>query len=301
VTEQRRVAIVGPTAAGKSDLAVEVARRTGGEVVNADSMQLYRGMDIGTAKLAPQEWRGVPHHLLDLWDVTRTATVAEFQALAVAAVDDIVGRGAPALLVGGSGLYIHAVVDRWAFPGTDPVIRARLEAELVALGAQLLHDRLAAADPAAAIAILPTNGRRIVRALEVVEMTGSFTATLPKPTVEESGPDGWVLVGLDVPRVTLDERIAARVDHMWSAGLVDEVRDLERRGLRDGTTASRALGYAQILRFLAGEIDEDQARVLTIQATRKFARRQDQWFRRDPRIRWLPFDADDLVDRIPIG
>ncbi len=293
----RRIAIVGPTAAGKSDLAVALAQRFGGEVVNADSMQLYRGMNIGTAKLSAAERCGVPHHLLDIWDVTRTATVAEYQTLAATAVADVTDRGADALLVGGSGLYVNAVVDGWTFPGTDPQIRTRLEAELDELGAQALHDRLAAADPAAGIAILPTNGRRIVRALEVVELTGSFTATLPRPSVGGS----WRLVGLDVPREVLDERIATRVARMWAAGLVEEVRQLEQQGLRAGRTASRALGYAQVLRFLAGDISEAQARELTILATRKFARRQDQWFRRDPRIEWFRFDRPGLADQITLG
>jgi tRNA dimethylallyltransferase len=291
--------VVGPTAAGKSDLAVDLALRLPGEVVNADSMQLYRGMDVGTAKLTPNERRGVPHHLLDVWDVTRTATVAEYQELATAAVGEIVDRGRVALLTGGSGLYINAVVDGWEFPGTDPEIRARLEIELALFGPQVLHDRLAAADPAAGIAILPTNGRRIVRALEVVELKGSFTATLPRPRLDSGDAadvTGWRLIGLDVPREVLDARIAARVDRMWQQGLVDEVRALDAHGLREGRTASRALGYAQVLRFLAGEISQDQAREETVAATRRFARRQDQWFRRDPRIQWLPFDQTDLAD-----
>jgi tRNA dimethylallyltransferase len=292
-----RIAIVGPTAAGKSDLAIALALRCQGEVVNADSMQLYRGMDIGTAKMSAADRHGVPHHVLDVWDVTRTATVAEYQTLATTAVAEVTGRGATALLVGGSGLYVNAVVDGWAFPGTDPRIRARLEAELDEIGAEAMHDRLAEADPAAGIAILPTNGRRIVRALEVVELTGSFTATLPRPTAAGS----WRLVGLDVPRDLLDERIAARVARMWAAGLVDEVRQLEQQGLRAGRTASRALGYAQVLRFLAGDISEAQARELTILATRKFARRQDQWFRRDPRIEWFRFDRPGLADQITLG
>jgi tRNA dimethylallyltransferase len=292
---RRRVAVVGPTAAGKSDLAVELALRLGGEVVNADSMQLYRGMDVGTAKLTPEERRGVPHHLLDVWDVTDTATVAEYQELANAAVAEIVDRGRVALLVGGSGLYVNAVVDGWEFPGTDPEIRARLELELALLGPQVLHDRLAELDPAAGIAILPTNGRRIVRALEVVELKGSFTATLPRPAADQPDSTGWRLIGLDVPRDVLDQRIERRVDRMWAAGLVDEVRALEQHGLREGRTASRALGYAQVLRFLAGDSSEAQAREQTVVATRKFARRQDQWFRRDVRIEWVPFDQPDLA------
>jgi tRNA dimethylallyltransferase len=288
------VAVVGPTAAGKSDLAVELALLLGGEVVNADSMQLYRGMDIGTAKLTPVQRRGVPHHLLDVWPVDRAATVAEFQELALRVVDDVRSRGRLPLLVGGSGLYVHAVTERWDFPGTDPSARARLEAELSLLGPEALHARLAAVDPAAAAAILPTNGRRVVRALEVVGLRGSYVAELPRP-----GPAGGdvVLLGLDVPRPVLDARIEARVDRMWRAGLVAEVRELEARGLREGRTASRALGYAQVLRMLDGRLSEDEARAATVQATKRFARRQDSWFRRDPRICWLPYDANDLVDR----
>lgn len=288
------VAVVGPTAAGKSDLAVELALALDGEIVNADSMQLYRGMDVGTAKLTPAERRGVPHHLLDVWPVTRTATVAEYQALALAAVADIRARGRVPLLVGGSGLYVNAVTDRWQFPGADPAARAVLEAELADVGPEVLHDRLARLDPEAAAAILPTNGRRIVRALEVVGIRGSFTASLPSPPDDDPGV---VLVGLDVPRPVLDERIAGRVERMWRDGLVSEVRALVGQGLREGRTASRALGYAQVLRLLDGELGEAEAQDETVRATRRFARRQDSWFRRDPRIRWLPHDADDLVPR----
>lgn len=287
------VVVVGPTAAGKSDLGVALALRLDGEVVNADSMQLYRGMDVGTAKLTLDERRGVPHHLLDVLEVTQEASVAAYQRAARAAIDDIRTRGRVPLLVGGSGLYVRAVVDDLAFPGTDPAVRARLEAELAAVGAPALHARLATLDPAAAAAILPTNGRRVVRALEVVEITGGpFRATLP---AAPAGQPGVVQLGLDVPRETLDARIEQRVDRMWAQGLVDEVRRLEAAGLRRGRTASRALGYAQVLRFLAGECDERQARDETARATRRFARRQDTWFRRDPRIRWLPHDDPDLL------
>jgi tRNA dimethylallyltransferase len=292
----RLLTIVGATATGKSDLAVAVALAVGGEVVNTDAMQVYRGMDIGTAKLTADQWRGVPHHLLDLWDVTHDATVVEFAGLARAAVADIQGRGRLPVLVGGSGLYVRAVVDGLDFPGTDPQVRSRLEAELAAEGAPALHARLAVVDPQAAAAILPTNGRRVVRALEVVEITGQpFAASLPPVPVAVPGA---VQVGLEVPRDLLDERIEQRVERMWAAGLVAEVRRLEAHGLRDGRTASRALGYAQVLRFLAGEWDEGQAKAETVRATRRFARRQLAWFRRDPRIGWLPFDAPDLVGRV---
>ncbi len=289
----RVVAIVGPTAAGKSNLAVDVARALGGEVVSADSMQLYRGMDIGTAKLPPDQRRGVPHHLLDVLDVRETATVAYFQRLARAAVDDCRRRGVAPVLVGGSALYVRAVLDRFEFPGTDARLRARLEAELSVLGAPSLHRRLAARDPAAASRILASNGRRVVRALEVAELTGRpYLASLPPL---EYAYRNVVSIGLDVPRHVLDARITARVDAMWAAGFVDEVRRLEAAGLRHGRTASRALGYAQVLRQLAGECTEAKARAQTVQATRRFARRQDSWFRKDPRITWLPYDAAELV------
>ncbi|MFH8992607.1 tRNA (adenosine(37)-N6)-dimethylallyltransferase MiaA [Streptomyces sp. NPDC017940] len=280
----RVIAVVGPTAAGKSDLGVFLAQRLGGEVVNADSMQLYRGMDIGTAKLTPAERDGVPHHLLDIWDVTEAASVAEYQKLARAEIDRLLGEGRWPVLVGGSGLYVRGAVDQLEFPGTDPAVRARLEEELARLGPGALHARLAVADPDAARAILPGNGRRIVRALEVIEITGKpFTANLPG---HESVYD-TVQIGVDVGRPELDERIATRVDRMWEAGLVDEVRTLEARGLREGRTAARALGYQQVLTALAGECTEDEARAETVRATKRFARRQDSWFRRDPRVHWL--------------
>ncbi len=252
------VAVVGPTAAGKSDLAVALAQRLSGEVVNADSMQLYRGMDIGTAKLTTAERHGVPHHLLDVLDVTEPATVAEFQALARTALDDCLARGVVPVLAGGSALYVRAVLDDFAFPGTDPVVRAALEADLAEVGAAAMHGRLQQVDPAAAERILPTNGRRVVRALEVVAITGGqFTARLPGHHYADPRSRA---IGLDVPRDVLDARIEARVDAMWRAGLVDEVRGLEARGLREGRTASRALGYAQVLAYLAGECTEDEAR-----------------------------------------
>ncbi|WP_344266548.1 tRNA (adenosine(37)-N6)-dimethylallyltransferase MiaA [Actinomadura napierensis] len=289
------IAVVGATAAGKSDLAVELALRLGGEAVNADSMQLYRGMDIGTAKLAPAEMRGIPHHLLDVWDVTETASVAEYQRLSADAVAAVRARGHVPVLVGGSGLYVRAALDRLEFPGTDPAVRARLEDELEREGPAVLHARLRDLDPAAADAILPSNGRRIVRALEVIEISGRpFTATLPEHTYRY---DAVVQIGLSVPREKLDERIALRVQRMWDAGLVDEVRALEKQGLRNGLTAGRALGYAQVLRYLAGEWTEEHAKEETIRTTRRFARRQESWFRRDPRVHWLPHDAPDLVER----
>jgi tRNA dimethylallyltransferase len=283
------IAVVGPTAAGKSGLSLRLARALGGEVVNADSMQLYRGMDIGTAKLPVSQRDAVPHHLLDVWEVTRTANVAEYQRLARQAVEEIRTRGHVPVLVGGSGLYVRAVIDNLDFPGTDPLLRDRLEGELAQAGSAALHARLARLDPAAAAAILPGNGRRVVRALEVLEISGRpFTATLPR---YESLRD-VIQLGIQVPRTELDDRIAARVAAMWRAGFVAEVRGLADTGLRQGRTASRALGYAQVLRFLAGEWSQEQAATETVKATRRFARRQESWFRRDPRITWLPYGPD---------
>ncbi|WP_431041824.1 tRNA (adenosine(37)-N6)-dimethylallyltransferase MiaA [Streptomyces sp. P1-3] len=290
VPAPRVIAVVGPTAAGKSDLGVLLARRLGGEVINADSMQLYRGMDIGTAKLTAQEQQGVPHRLLDIWDVTQAASVAEYQRLARAEIDRLLAEGRTPVLVGGSGLYVRGAIDALEFPGTDPAVRARLEGELAEHGPGTLHARLAAADPEAARAILASNGRRIVRALEVIEITGRpFTANLPG---HEAVYD-TLQIGVDVERPELDERITLRVDRMWEAGLVEEVRRLETEGLRSGRTASRALGYQQVLAALAGECDEDEARAETVRATKRFARRQDSWFRRDPRVHWLSGAAEN--------
>jgi tRNA dimethylallyltransferase len=284
------ITVVGPTAAGKSALSIALAHELGGEVVNADSMQLYRGMDIGTAKLTMAEREGVPHHLLDIWDVTEPAAVAEYQRLARAAIDDIHARGRVPLLVGGSGLYVRAVLEDFEFPGTDPVVRARLEEELAAVGTGPLHARLGERDPEAAAKILPSNGRRIVRALEVIELTGRpFTASLPDPRpVYES-----VQIGVDRDTAELDERIALRVDLMWAAGLVGEVRGLD--GIRDGRTASRALGYQQALAQIDGVLTEEQAKADTVQGTRRFVRRQRSWFRRDRSITWLDGAAPTLL------
>jgi tRNA dimethylallyltransferase len=294
VTAARALAIVGPTASGKSALAVLVARRIGAaEIVGTDSMQVYVGMDIGTATPTLEERGGVPHHLLDVWPPGHAVTVAEFQEHARAAIDDVRGRGAVPIVVGGSGLYISAVLDDLRFPGTDAQVRARWEEELAAVGPERLHARLAAVDPAAAEAILPTNGRRIVRALEVVEITGEpFVARLPQPT--EVVPA--VRIGLEVPRDELDRRIADRVDRMWEDGFVDEVRRLAAAGLASTPTASRALGYQQVLACLAGECSEAEARQATIDATRRFARRQQRWFRRDRRVRWIRYDSPMAVD-----
>jgi tRNA dimethylallyltransferase len=289
------VAVVGPTAAGKTELSLDLAEALDGEVVNTDSMQVYRGMDIGTAKLPEGQRRGIRHHLLDMLDVSQPATVAEFQGWARAVVDDCRSRGVVPVLVGGSALYTRAVLDRFEFPGTDPGLRAALEAELADLGPEALHARLAETDPAAAERITPQNGRRVVRALEVIALTGRpFSASLPPLSYAY---DAAVQIGVDIPRPVLDERIALRVHRMWDAGLVDEVRALADRGLADGRTASRALGYQQVLDFLDGEISEEEAREQTIIGTRRFARRQDAWFRKDPRITWVGWDDPDRVDR----
>ncbi len=288
------ITVVGPTAAGKSGLSLQLAQSLDGEVVNADSMQLYRGMDIGTAKVPPSQRAGVPHHLLDVWEVTRTANVAEYQRLARQAIDAVHARGRIPLVVGGSGLYVRAAIDNLDFPGTDPQLRDRLERELAEVGSEALHARLARLDPAAAAAILPGNGRRVVRALEVLEFTGRpFSATLP---AYESVYD-VIQLGVQVPRAQLDERIAARVSAMWQAGFVAEVAGLGAAGLRRGRTASRGLGYAQVLRFLDGAWSQEQAAAETVKATRKFARRQESWFRRDPRVVWLAADGPDLAGR----
>jgi tRNA dimethylallyltransferase len=289
------VAIVGPTATGKTALAVALAQRVGGEVVNADSMQLYRGMDIGTAKPTLEERGGVPHHVLDLWHVRQPASVAEYRRHARAVIDRLRAAGVLPLLVGGSGLYVRAVLDELDFPGTDPAVRARLEAELAAAGPAVLHARLAALDPDAAAAVLPSNGRRIVRALEVLELTGRpFRARLPDPT-----PHYPVIgIGLDREPAALDERIARRVDAMWAAGFVAEVEALTADGLREGPTASRALGYAQVLAQFDGALTAEEARERTVSTTRRFVRRQRSWFRRDTGLRWFDAAGPALLDAV---
>jgi tRNA dimethylallyltransferase len=289
------VAVVGPTATGKTALAVTLGRRLGGEVVNADSMQLYRGMDIGTAKPDLAERGGIPHHLLDLWDVREPASVAEYRLRARAEIDRLRAAGVVPLLVGGSGLYVRAVLDELDFPGTDPAVRARLEGELAAVGATELHARLARLDPAAGQAVLPSNGRRIVRALEVIELTGGpFVASLPAPTPHYPA----VVVGLDRAPAELDDRVAARVDRMWASGFVAEVEALAADGLREGPTASRALGYAQVLGQLDGTLTADEARERTVSTTRRFVRRQRSWFRRDRALTWFDAARPDLVDAV---
>lgn len=291
----RLVVVAGATGTGKSDLGLDLAERFDGEVVNADSMQLYRGMDIGTAKVAPEARRGIPHHLLDVLDISQRASVAAYQHAARTVIEDVLRRGRTPVLVGGSGLYISAVIDRIEFPGTDPAVRAALEAELADVGTAALFHRLASLDPAAAAAIEPANGRRIVRALEVIAVTGRpFAATLPVP-----GPPRYdaVLLCLDRETAVLDERIDRRVRAMVAGGFLDEVGALEALGLRDGVTSSRALGYPQMLSVLDGSSDLEAAVAETIRLTRRFVRRQRSWFGRDLRLRHLDAGVDHLSDR----
>ena len=290
----------GPTASGKSTLAVRLAQELTAagrpaDIVNADSMLVYRGMNIGTAKPTMAERGGVVHHLIDVLEVDQVASVATFQQLARAAIADCRHRGVIPLLVGGSALYVHAIVDDFEFPGTDPAVRARLEAELDALGAEQLYRRLVERAPEAAADILPGNARRIVRALEVLELTGSWRARLPEWNYAIADVQQW---GLELPREQLDQRIEARVQRMWADGLVAEVRGLAERGLRQGRTASRALGYRQVLALLDGELTEAEAIEQTISGTRRFARKQLGWFRRDPRIRWLPATEPGLAEHL---
>ena len=288
------ITVVGATATGKSDLALDLADRLGGEIINTDSMQFYRGMDIGTAKLPIDERRGIPHHLIDILDVTEEANVQDFQARAREAIADIRDRGLRPILVGGSGLYVRAAVDHMEFPGTDPEVRARLEAE-VATDRWALHQKLRELDPKAAEKITVNDQRRIVRALEVIELTGRpFSAQLPD--YQEIEPT--IHLGLSMDRAILHERIATRVDLMWEHGWVDEVTRLLGVGLAEGKTASRAIGYAQIQRHLAGELTAAEAKEETTIRTRQFARRQDTWFRRDPRIRWIDGSAADAEQNL---
>lgn len=284
------VAVVGPTGSGKSALAIKLAQHLGGEVINADSMQFYRGMDIGTAKVTAAEMEGVPHHLLDILNVTEDATVADFQTRARATISEIQSRGNVPILVGGSGLYVRAALDVLEFPGTDAALRERLEQELASQGMESLHARLKLVDPASAARI--SDGKRVVRALEVFELTGrTFTSFMPEreylqPTVQ---------LGLNGPREALHERLALRVHSMVERGLLAEVAALDQQGLRTGRTASRALGYSQFLRVLEGEASVAQAAEETIVATRQFARRQLTWFRADPRVHWLSWEDPQLL------
>lgn len=297
----RPLAIIGPTGTGKSQLALDViaglAAELNAEIVNADAMQLYRGMDIGTAKLPVVERRGIPHHQLDVLDVTETATVARYQQAAAADIEAIMARGAVPVVVGGSMLYIQSLLDNWTFPATDPAVRAKWEQRLAEIGVAELHAELARRDPAAAAAILPTDGRRTVRALEVVELTGQpFAASAPRI---DAARWNTVIVGLDCETTILDERLARRTETMFANGLVEEVRALLGRGLRDGVTASRALGYAQVIAALDAGGGPDRlrdAQEQTFVGTRRYVRRQRSWFRRDHRVHWLDADTGGLVD-----
>ena len=283
------ITLAGATATGKSELALTLAENLRGEIINTDSMQFYRGMDIGTAKLPLGERRGIAHHLIDILDVREDANVQTFQTQAREAIADIRNRGRRPILVGGSGLYARAATDQMEFPGTDPKVRARLEAE-VAADRWGRHRHLQSLDPAAAAKITANDTRRIVRALEVIELTGRpFSAQLP----DYQAIEPTLHLGLTVERETLHERIAARVADMWEDGWTDEVRTLLGQGLAEGRTASRAIGYAQIQRYLAEELDRESTQEQTIIKTRQFARRQDTWFRRDPRIVWIDATAGD--------
>lgn len=288
------IAVVGPTATGKSDLALDLAERMDGEIVNADASQFYRGMDVGTAKLPVDERRGIPHHQIDTLDVTDEATIAKFQDAARSDIDSVLGRGHTPIVVGGSGLYVRAALDVLEIPPTDPGVRAWYEERLEREGSGALHRELRERDPEAAANILASNGRRVVRALEVIELTGRpFSASAPRKTFLKP----TIMIGLQAPTDVLVDRIERRVDVMWASGLLDEVRRLDAAGLRQGRTASRAIGYAQALAQLDGELTETAAKASTAIATRQFARRQRAWFRPDPRPVWLPFDAPDLADR----
>lgn len=288
----RVVAVVGATATGKSDLAIELAERLGAEVVNADAFQVYRGMDIGTAKVPRDQCRTIPHHLVDILDIAEPANVAHYQTMGRRVLEDLGGRGVPAVVVGGSGLYVRALLDDLRFPGSDPEIRTRWEQVLAQIGPERLHGLLAERDPQAADHILPTNHRRVVRALEVGELTGQpYVAVLP--------PDGPTLVdhvsiGLDLDRTELDRRIARRVARMFADGLVGEVRTLLEQGLRDAPTASRALGYPQVIDLIDGRMGHSAAEQSIVVATRRYARRQQRWFRRDPRTIWFDAAADPV-------
>jgi len=291
------VFIVGATATGKSELSLQLAEQLKGEIVNADSMQLYRGMDIGTAKLSPQERRGIPHHLIDVLDVNQDASVAEYQGWARSKVDELLGSGKSVIVVGGTGLYVKAILDELNFPDTEPEVRARLSEEADRIGGDALHERLGKLDPAAAAAIPKENLRRVVRALEVIEITGKpFTANLPRAGASYY-PDAKQY-GLVMDRDDLKERIDRRVDLMWSEGFVGEVRALIEKGITTGKTAKAALGYNQIISFLEGRISESESKQETKRATRAYARRQETWFSRDARIKWLKGGTKERLDAI---
>ncbi|MBV7295283.1 tRNA (adenosine(37)-N6)-dimethylallyltransferase MiaA [Corynebacterium sp. TAE3-ERU12] len=288
------IAVIGPTGSGKSDLGLELAEYFHGEIINVDSMQLYRGMDIGTAKLPVAQRRGIPHHLLDVLDVTEPASVAAYQQQAIAVVEDLRARNITPILVGGSMLYVQSLVDDWQFPPTDPEVRKKWERTQDEIGVEALHKHLASVDPAAASTIETRDPRRIVRALEVIELTGKpFAAT--KPPVNAPPRWGTHIIGMGTVNEWLHERIAQRAHTMFDAGLVEEVRGLIDVGLRDGVTASKAIGYSQALELLDGTLTEAEAREQTIIGTRRYVRRQRSWFKRDPRVQWVDAAAPNVV------
>jgi tRNA dimethylallyltransferase len=292
----RLIVICGATATGKSALAVQLAKEISAEIINADSMQLYRGMDIGTAKATIEERQGIPHHMMDLLDVTEDANVAWYQGNARAVISDIHARDKDAIIVGGTGLYIKAILDELNFPDTDPVVRAELELEFATKGIAPLFNRLEELDPAAALAIDKANSRRVIRALEVIKITGKpFTANLPRE--ESSRYPNAKQFGLVMDRDTLSEKISARVEHMWEKGLVQEAEKLLAAGIMRGTTAQRALGYAQVIAQIEGKVSQEEAQEETKRATRQYARRQETWFSRDERITWIS-PTQNALERI---
>ena len=293
----RPIAVFGPTASGKSALGLALAQELDGEVVNVDSMQLYRGMDIGTAKLTPAEREGIPHHQLDVWDVTETASVARYQRDAIADVEDIMARGKTPILVGGSMLYAQALVDDWQFPPTDPAVRAKYEARRVEIGTDALHEELAQVDPAAAAIIEDKDPRRTVRALEVIELTGKpYKASQPP----KDAPPRWGtrLLGLRTTADWLNPRIELRTRQMFERGLIEEVERLQSQGLVADSTAGRAIGYAQVFQAQRGELTWDEAVERTITGTRRYVRRQRSWFNRDKRIMWLDAAGDTTAQAL---
>ncbi|MFM1984300.1 MAG: hypothetical protein RL723_735 [Actinomycetota bacterium] len=290
--QPKLIAVVGPTGAGKSDLALSIAEDiiAGGgraEIVNCDSMQFYRGMDIGTAKLAPSERRGIEHHLIDWLEITHESTAAEYQAVARTLIEGLQADGVVPILVGGSMLYVAAVLNKFEFPARDAQLRKQLELDLDELGPHEMHRRLKELDPVAASRIIPENGRRSVRAIEIITLTGEpFAAALPDE------PEDWqpvLEIGINGPREDLVQRLEQRVHKMWEQGLVEEARSLILLGVREGKTSSRAIGYAQALAQIDGTMTQDQAIADTVRLTQKYARRQMSWFRRDSRINWLDY------------
>jgi tRNA dimethylallyltransferase len=289
------VAVVGATAVGKTSLSLDLAETLAGEIINTDAMQVYRGMDIGTAKLPVAERRGIPHHLLDLLDIAEPASVADFQALAREEIATLRKAGKTPVLVGGSALYTRAILDRFEFPGTSEEVRERLEKELETAGEKALHDRLRALDPVAAERIEIDNGRRVVRALEVIELTGEpFSARLPEQVYHDPAS---IQIGVDISREALDVRIRQRVSEMFESGFVDEVARLLEAGLGQSRTASKAIGYQEVAAYLAGETTLEEAMERTAIKTRQFARRQDAWFRKDPRVVWVSYDDPARLDK----